>query len=811
MEKAQRNALRAMVTECRRILEQAIRDLMESRYGIHASGQIESFDRLRHLDSEEQRFRSEIVARIEHIQATVFGGKAGSGAVEQLVREVAFTHLNRLCAFKMLERRRLIREAVSRGQNSSGFMFYLADHPADEALWSGGRQDLAYRHFLLQLGEDLSNEIGALFSPLDPANRLFPGQAVIDQILARLNNNELKDIWEEDETIGWVYQYFTPKELRDKARKESSAPRNSYELAFRNQFYTPRYVVEFLVENTLGRAWYEMRRGETSVADSCKYLVHRKRTIFLDPATQPPVPFRVGDAWGDPDLPGEMWIRPNPELSGFPDLWEYALTVGGYGYARDYLGVECGNLANERMDRYHQTKRWEGTFEELRCCLFFEQRRWHHFGNDPEGEALEAIEVLNQAICSRWDLEVEHVLFREKKDPREISILDPACGSGHFLLSCFNLLETIYAEAYDDPDLRRSLQRDYPDREEYLRAVPELILLHNLHGIDIDLRAVQIAALALWMRVQRAYQDLGLERRDRPAIVRANVVCAEPMPGEKDLLEEFISDLRPAALSGPLRAIFEKMKLAGESGSLLKIEEEIREEIAEAKRRWKGASRGEQLTLFAEKREQQAEQHSLFDAANMSDEAFWIEAEGRLFDALRAYADRASISDDHGTGYLRRLFREDAQQGFGFIDICRQKFDVVLMNPPFGEPSKPSRNYIQSTYPISKEDLYAAFVERGLYWLHPRGLLGAITSRTGFFLSSFQRWREGFLLKTASLRVFADLGQGVLDTAMVETSAYCMERSSRLSQNFNGGRRIAKGHRPPMGRITTPTMVIPNA
>jgi hypothetical protein len=56
--------------------------------------------------------------------------------------------------------------------------------------------------------------------------------------------------------------------------------------------------------------------------------------------------------------------------------------------------------------------------------------------------------------------------------------------------------------------------------------------------------------------------------------------------------------------------------------------------------------------------------------------------------------------------------------------------------------------------------------------LEPGGLLGAITSRTGFFLSSFRKWREDILLKEARPTVFADLGYGVLDTAMVETAAY---------------------------------------
>jgi hypothetical protein len=176
-----------------------------------------------------------------------------------LVREIAFTHLNRLCAYKMMEAREVyiggqrFREAVGRGVNSNGVKFYLAGHPEDERFFNTGHQDVAYRHFLDWLGGTLSQEIGVLFSPTDPANRVYPPQRVLDDVLGLLNGEELKAIWSEDETIGWVYQYFTPKELRDQARKESQAPRNSYELAFRNQFFTPRYVVEFLTDNTLGR------------------------------------------------------------------------------------------------------------------------------------------------------------------------------------------------------------------------------------------------------------------------------------------------------------------------------------------------------------------------------------------------------------------------------------------------------------------------------------------------------------------------------------------------------------------------------
>jgi len=97
------------------------------------------------------------------------------------------------------------------------------------------------------------------------------------------------------------------------------------------------------------------------------------------------------------------------------------------------------------------------------------------------------------------------------------------------------------------------------------------------------------------------------------------------------------------------------------------------------------------------------------------------------------------------------------------------------MNPPFGACSSAAKQEFEQAYPRTKNDLYAAFVERGLALLGPRGMVGAITSRTGFFLSSFQRWREEILLREARPTVFADLGYGVLDTAMVETAAYCLE------------------------------------
>jgi hypothetical protein len=209
MDQNLRNKLRNVVTQCRRILEDTVAQVLQGQFGIHATGekeevQVEDAARMGHLNQEDRQYREQVLVHLDHIQATGFKpqAKPTKPALDQLIREIAFTHLNRLCAYKIMECRGLIREAVSRGVNSQGFLFYLADHDHDEKLHNAGHQDVAYRHFLNWLGGTLSEEVGVLFSLHDSANRLFPPQRVLDDVLGLLNSEELKGIWTEDEAIG---------------------------------------------------------------------------------------------------------------------------------------------------------------------------------------------------------------------------------------------------------------------------------------------------------------------------------------------------------------------------------------------------------------------------------------------------------------------------------------------------------------------------------------------------------------------------------------------------------------------------------
>jgi len=617
MDKDTRNAIERATQRARKLLEEDFAAQLEGTFDVLMDGTVASTPGA-HLSARQAFQRERIVAVIEHKRAA---GMSAADAVRDYLRDAAFTTLNRFVALKMFEARELVQECITKGEQSSGYREFCGMAPGLPLL----PDSAGYRLYIESLFDELSTEVKVLFDRGDPSSVLWPKRATFERLLEILNATELAGVWGEDETIGWVYQYFNCQDERRKMREESQAPRNSRELAVRNQFFTPRYVVQFLTDNTLGRIWYEMRETKTVLAERCEYMVRK---------------------------PGEKFAP------------------------------------------------------------------------------------------------------RAKKDPRELRVLDPACGSGHFLLYAFDLLLAIYEEAYADPAspkseaTGRTLAEDYPSLDALRKAVPGLVLAHNLHGIDIDARCAQIAALALWMRAQRAFRDFQVARQERPRIHKTNIVVAEPVPGEPELRRELIATLDPK-LGRLAERIFDRMELAAEAGSLLRIENDIRDAIRE--------TFGEHGALF-----------------RVSDEERWRHVERQLLVALRAYAERAS----DGRAFRRRLFAEDAARGLGFIDLCGRRYDVVLMNPPFGKFALPVRTWADSAWPRTKNDIFAAFVERGVGLLDPRGRLGAITSRTGFFLSSFEKWREEVLLGQAPPVVFADLGQGVMDDAMVEAAAYCLERAA---------------------------------
>ncbi len=154
----------------------------------------------------------------------------------------------------------------------------------------------------------------------------------------------------------------------------------------------------------------------------------------------------------------------------------------------------------------------------------------------------------------------EHEDFIKIGGPEDISLCDPACGSGHILVYAFELLAKMY------------LERGYRERE-----IPELILSKNLHGMEIDPRAAQIARLALAMRARE------LDRRFFGRGVQADIAVLAPVAlGEgdvphgsalekrKDLVDALAHLDEAGSLLAPgeadLAAIREAIELTGDGG-----------------------------------------------------------------------------------------------------------------------------------------------------------------------------------------------------------------------------------------------------
>ncbi|MBK8482428.1 MAG: hypothetical protein IPL40_14895 [Proteobacteria bacterium] len=342
---------------------------------------------------------------------------------------------------------------------------------------------------------------------------------------------------------------------------------------------------------------------------------------------------------------------------------------------------------------------------------------------------------------------------QEVRQARDLRLLDPACGTMHFGQYAFALLYEMYLEEMD-----RAGQDSWPatasvtNREE----IAATILERNLFGIDIDARSIQIAALALLLTAKEVAKAHGLS----PSSVRVrkmNLVAADAVSLGEEELTKFLERANGRLGDPTLRrqligAIWQNLQHVNQLGSLV----QVGEDLAAATSNWVEKStqtkRGgtAQMSLIRPLVEAQA--------AGLKD---------ALVSALHAYAAE-NRSDD----VVQRLFAEDTARGFELLDVLSARYDSVVMNPPYGEfIAGSSKKFVDAAYPLTRNDIYAAFIDRGTQLLRPTGYLGALVPRTFVTNVTFEKLRTHVLLKRNPLVAMLDLGKEVLDGAMNETAA----------------------------------------
>lgn len=306
-------------------------------------------------------------------------------------------------------------------------------------------------------------------------------------------------------------------------------------------------------------------------------------------------------------------------------------------------------------------------------------------------------------------------------NPETITCLDPACGSGHILVVAYDVLKAIY------------LERGYR-----LRDIPRLILEKNLYGLDIDDRAAQLAGFALLMKARADDRRL-LADPDNPP--RLNILSLQESQGlDAQALHAALTaghspqasrrapdagfadtDLFPA--TRPQMTLGEAAALPAPGASTGLTQQAIAELIATFEH---AKTFGSLIQIAPQRLPSLREQLSILKSA---------EASGDLY-AQAAAKDLLPL-------VCQAL-------------VLGMQFDAVVANPPYmgGKGMNPAlKAYAKDTFPDSKADLFAMFMERGFGWCKPSGFNSMVTMQSWMFLSSY----EGLRKKIISSRTISSL------------------------------------------------------
>lgn len=300
---------------------------------------------------------------------------------------------------------------------------------------------------------------------------------------------------------------------------------------------------------------------------------------------------------------------------------------------------------------------------------------------------------------------------------RDITLLDPACGTMHFGLVAFDLFAEMYRE-----EISRAGESGWPalpsvEREEDIAAA---IIANNLFGVDIDLRAVQLSALALYVKAKSL--------NPRSQLTQSNLACADVTLPDIERLNAFLAEAhftRPV-YERVMRALWLRLKDAGQLGSLLRIEQDIRELIERERLTQSGDSPLFNISKFAD--------------AIHSDNNFWETLDSQIVLAMGKFArQHATGAQDEG------YFVGEAVKGFRLLDVLMRRYRIVVANPPYLSNRNMNvdlSDFLKASYPEGKGDLYAAFAIRCSELTEDGGRVGMLTQQSFMFISSYEPIRK---------------------------------------------------------------------
>ncbi len=310
----------------------------------------------------------------------------------------------------------------------------------------------------------------------------------------------------------------------------------------------------------------------------------------------------------------------------------------------------------------------------------------------------------------------------EKIDPTELTFFDPCMGSGHILVYAFDVLMEIYREC------------GYTDRDAALNIVQ-----YNLHGLDIDERAYQLAYFAVMMKA-RSYN-----RRALTSGIFNNIAAIE----ESNELDKFsydgITDNKELNAVGEY--LIDAYRHAKEIGSLQTIEQYDYKEFAEYLSNLEAPEK--QLDLFSQ---------------------IWCST---VVPAMLKLTKQA--------------------------DIMSKKYAVVCTNPPYmGKLESHLKDFVVSNYKEYSGDLFSVFMYRNFDFCKKDGYSAFMTPFVWMFIKTYEQLRN-FIINNKSITSLIQMEYSAFEEATVPICAFVLKNGKddnkalcfRLSE-FKGGMEIQK-------------------
>jgi hypothetical protein len=381
--------------------------------------------------------------------------------------------------------------------------------------------------------------------------------------------------------------------------------------------------------------------------------------------------------------------------------------------------------------------------------------------------------VPNTGEKIRYERPTEEGQVGTFKRAADISLLDPACGTMHFGQYAFRLFYQMYLD-----EIQHAGEPGWPSEPSIRdpKLIPAAIIEENLYGVDIDARAIQIASLSLLLTAKEAAARAGYSPLE-VSVRRTNLVIANAVNIGEEQLRSLVGRLGERLGSRSLqeslfKAIWENLQYVGELGSLIQVRESVgrvldewveRQAQARGMTKVRGRKESGQLelgTIAADWEDEQKSQMEL-ERGLLEQEATQIRLEllTGLEDAARSKGDPT-----------QRLFAEDTARGLKLLEILSRRFDIIVMNPPYGAPTTSVRDLLKTIYPLTSNDIYATFIDRATQLVESHGYIGALVSSTFLNLASFENLRKQILLARNPLVLMLDLGRGILDDANVATA-----------------------------------------